>query len=57
MAPSTFHRLDKEVLLNMLSELAVSSKSKRTAAEAEQPEMKDRAESLLQEKCPSETQE
>ena len=41
----------------MLSELAVSSKSKRTAAEAEQPEMKDRAESLLQEKCPSETQE
>jgi hypothetical protein len=55
MAPPTFHRLDKEVLLRMLSELALSSKSKRTAAEVEESEKKDRV--VLQEKCPSETQE
>jgi len=57
MAPPTFHRLDKEVILKILSDLALSSKNKRTAAEAEQPEKKDRVESVRQEKCPSETQD
>jgi len=39
----------------MLSELALSSKNKHTAAEVEESEKKDRV--VLQEKCPSETQE
>jgi hypothetical protein len=56
MAPATFHRFDKEVLLKMLSDLALSPKNKRTAAEAEQSGKKDQVESAPQEQCPSETQ-
>ncbi len=51
MAPPTFHKLDKEVLLKMLSGLALSSKNKRAATEAEPPEKKDRVKSSLQERC------
>lgn len=54
MAPSSFRRLDKKVLLKMLSDLALSSKNNRTTAD--EPEKKGRVESVLLEECPSETQ-
>jgi hypothetical protein len=52
MASPNFRRLDKEVLLKMLSELALSSKNERTVAEAEDPEKKGRVESVLKSVLP-----
>jgi hypothetical protein len=55
MASPTFRKLDKDVLLKMLSDLAVSSKERRAAAGAEQPDQKSENDSELQ-GAPFETQ-
>jgi hypothetical protein len=47
MASPTFRKLDKDVLLKMLSDLAVTSKERRAAAATEQPEKRSEAESEM----------